>query len=252
MRRSTPREAPSAFQLQCRDQSITCTIVRSKRRRKTISISVSAETGVRIAAPVTTSESFIRELVTKRSTWILKRLAAEATASPSPRQFVSGERLPYLGVDYPLLVSPGGHTRRVSVAFNGDTFGLVLPETLEGSARENAFRKALTAWYRERAQSAVARSVSYWSARMNLASRAVLVRDQRRRWGSCSPDGTLRINWRLVLAPPDILDYVVVHELAHLAQRNHSPAFWAVVAEFLPDHKVRRKWLREHGPRLAI
>jgi hypothetical protein len=79
-----------------------------------------------------------------------------------------------------------------------------------------------------------------------------MIRNQRRRWGSCSADGTLRFNWRLVMAPPAIIEYVVVHELAHLRVPNHSPAFWAEVARFIPDYKARRTALRQLGPSLSL
>ncbi|MGE3075059.1 MAG: M48 family metallopeptidase [Dehalococcoidia bacterium] len=230
---------------------IPCSIVRSKRRRKTISIRVSAESGVRVAVPMATSEAFIRDLVAKRSSWILKRLAAEASAVAPARRFVSGETLPYLGEEHPLLVETST-SRRVAFEFIGDAFRLFVPPFLEGEARETVLRRAVLKWYREQSESAVTRSATLWSAEMHLSPKAVLVRDQRRRWGSCGPDGTLRFNWRLVLAPPAILDFVVVHELAHLAQRNHSPAFWGVVEKYLPDHKSRRKWLRENGTRLNV
>ena len=89
--------------------------------------------------------------------------------------------------------------------------------------------------------------VSHWGGRMGLAAARIRVKDQRSLWGSCSPSGTLNFNWRLTLAPPEVLDYVVIHELAHLKEMNHSRRFWAVVSEFCPEHKARRRWLRENG-----
>jgi hypothetical protein len=88
---------------------------------------------------------------------------------------------------------------------------------------------------------------SYWAPLLGVTFGRVRVKDQRSLWGSCSPNGDLNFNWRLTLAPPEILDYVVVHELAHRLEMNHSPRFWAHVARVCPEHKARRRWLRKNG-----
>jgi predicted metal-dependent hydrolase len=94
---------------------------------------------------------------------------------------------------------------------------------------------------------------AHYARLMGLAPNRVAVKDQRRRWGSCSArTGAVHFNWRLVMAPPEVLDYVVVHELAHLAQPDHSRAFWALVAQYAPAYKACRKWLREHGAQLVL
>jgi predicted metal-dependent hydrolase len=92
--------------------------------------------------------------------------------------------------------------------------------------------------------------VAYWSERMDARHRRVFVKDQRTLWGSCSARGNLNFNWRLTLAPREILDYVVVHELAHLTEMNHSKRFWAIVERWCPDYKERRRWLRKNGGQL--
>ncbi len=235
LRVAGPASTAKSFQLQHLGRTISYSVTRSKRRRKTISISVRADSGVRIAAPVATSEKFIHDLVAKRADWILKRLAVEESAAVA-RRFASGETIPFLGRDIPLEVTPT-NLRRVKIEFGGHSFVVSVPDSLTGDDREAAIRNTMIRWYRQQAESAVNQSVAHWAPTMDLAPKAVLVRDQRRRWGSCAPDGTLRFNWRLVLADPAILDYVVVHELAHLAQRNHSPKFWAVVERFVPDYR---------------
>ena len=87
----------------------------------------------------------------------------------------------------------------------------------------------------------------YFAERMGVSYGTVTVREQKTRWGSCSAKGNLNFNWKLALMPEEILDYLVVHELAHRVEMNHSPAFWAVVAEEIPDYKTRREWLRQNG-----
>ena len=106
---------------------------------------------------------------------------------------------------------------------------------------------ALEARYRQLARRVIGQRVSYFAAKMGVTCGRISIREQKTRWGSCSGQGNLNFNWKLILMPPEILDYVVVHELAHRKQMNHSPAFWAEVERILPDWRERRRWLREKG-----
>lgn len=103
---------------------------------------------------------------------------------------------------------------------------------------------------RRAARELVAMVVDEEARALGVTYRRIEIRDQRTRWGSCSPRGTLSFNWRLALAPFEVLDYVVVHELCHLRQPNHSPRFWSLVAARRPDWRAQRAWLREFGPEL--
>jgi predicted metal-dependent hydrolase len=102
-------------------------------------------------------------------------------------------------------------------------------------------------WLREQSRGVIANTVKVQAARMNARPTSLTIRDQRTRWGSCSTRGTLSFNWRLVMAPPAVMEYVVIHELAHLFQPNHSKDFWAVVARYAPDFKTHRAWLRKNA-----
>ncbi len=117
-------------------------------------------------------------------------------------------------------------------------------------------KQALEKRYREAAKDYIPKRVAYYAdAYAHLIHHpytGITTRDQKTRWGSCSSRGTLSFNWRLMLAPPAILDYVVVHELCHLEHMNHSKDFWQCVEIILPDYKERRKWLKEHGQELTF
>ena len=101
-----------------------------------------------------------------------------------------------------------------------------------------------------KAKETITKRVSYFARLMGVSYRNITIREQKTRWGSCSSEKNLNFNWKLILAPPEVLDYVVVHELCHRLEMNHSPRFWAQVERVLPDYKVSRKWLREHGNEL--
>ena len=113
-------------------------------------------------------------------------------------------------------------------------------------------RSALENRYKEAARTYIPKRVAYFNTMTGGSYSRISIRDQKTRWGSCSSKGTLSFNWRLMLAPPSILDYVVVHELCHLTHMNHSPAFWQAVDAVYPDYKNARKWLKEHGSELVL
>jgi len=140
----------------------------------------------------------------------------------------------------------------VRVRFTHWAFDVRVPSALDGEARQQAIRYAFKRWYRRRALDAVRKAAARWQVQLGVCPAGIAVRDQRQRWGSCAPDGTLRFNWRITMAEPSLLDYVVVHELAHLLHRNHSRDFWAEIERVMPDFRIRRQSLKEVGPRLSV
>lgn len=232
------------------DSRIHYQVVRSRKRRKTIEVTVDKPGLVRVAAPADTPAAQIEATVRRRAGWIIRHDGAAASAPP-PRRFVSGESLPYLGRSVPLTVRRAA-ADRVAVRFHHWQFDVDVPRALEGEERGAAVRSAFEAWYRERAGAKLPPRVERMAGLMGVRPSAVLVRDQRRRWGSCAPDGTLRFNWRTIMAPPAIVDYIVAHELAHLRVRAHNAAYWSLVGQAIPDYNLRRRRLRELGATLDI
>jgi predicted metal-dependent hydrolase len=230
--------------------TIDYTILRSRRRRKTIEITIDPVEGVLVAAPHRTSAVDLEQIVARRAPWIVRRASVDALR-PRRRQFVSGESVPYLGRQVRLSVI-SADVRTVEVRFNRGNFHLTVPDGVAGEARREALERALSLWYQARASARLRERVNRWAAIGGYHPPVVLIRSQRRRWGSCGADGTLRFNWRIIMAPPSLIDYVVVHELVHLRVRNHSAEFWAGVAQLMPDYKLRRAQLRELGASLAI
>lgn len=127
-----------------------------------------------------------------------------------------------------------------------------IPDPKELSIREQNQLEALEKRYRKAAKEYIPGRVAHFHQFTGGSYDKIVIRDQKTRWGSCSSNGTLSFNYRLMLAPPSILDYVVVHELCHLKHMNHSPEFWAAVESVIPDYKIRRKWLKDHGSELTM
>lgn len=114
------------------------------------------------------------------------------------------------------------------------------------------FEKRLEAPYRDAAKEYIKKRVSYYADILDVTYGNISIRDQKTRWGSCSSSGNLNFNWRLILAPPKVLDYVVVHELCHRIEMNHSKKFWNLVKQVIPDYKEHRRWLKENGSSLSV
>lgn len=226
------------------------TVTRSRRRKRTIEITLDHGADVVVVAPMRTPAERIRQVVLKRAGWIVQK-TAQVVLHPRRRELVSGESLLYLGGEARLSVECAD-IRRTTVDFEDLSFRISVPAWLDGEERRTAIESAVVRWYKARAVEHLAQQVERWSKVVSLIPAQVLVRDQRRRWGSCSPDGKLRFNWRLIMASPMLIDYVVVHELLHLRIKNHSAAFWAEMARLMPDCKARRSALKEIGPRLTV
>ena len=208
-------------------------------------------------------EPFLRE----RERWLRNHLARQArardsTAGSGPDSLVEGARLPYRGVDHRLRLERAGPGIRRSTVLVGWSASVDGPPNDPGQAgypgvRELVIRVApadrrplprvLEAWFRERAADAIESAIASHAPALGVQPAHVAVRDARTRWGSAARTGRLVFSWRLVLAPPEALETVVVHELAHLRVFGHGPAFWAVVASRVPDHLTWRRWLRQHS-----
>ena len=203
-----------------------------------------------VAAPLKTRNADIEAIVRKRAGWILRKLHEE-DSRPQPRQLVSGESLHYLGRAVPISVqTTDGLTP--SVKLEDCTFRIECPEYLEGEERRTALREALMNWYWGRADETIRQSVERWQSRVGRKPVRISLGNQKSLWGSCSSKGSLRFNWRIVMAPPALIDYVVVHELCHLVVANHSDRFWEQVARLMPDYSQRRLKLRKLGPLLTL
>ena len=232
------------------DATIEYEVHRSQRRRKTVQITMDGGR-VLVAAPVDTPGSKLEAIVHKRAPWILRQKPGTLLSDPRKR-FVSGEALPYLGRNVRLIVETAD-VRATHVRFDHWSFRVAVPVEWDETDRYDEIRKELVQWYRKRAEQRLPQAVEIWLKRIGFTeSPEVLIRDQRQRWGSCTPDGTLRFNWRVVMLGPALIEYIVVHELAHLKINSHSTEYWDLLSSLLPDAQQRRQRLREAGSLLPL
>lgn len=224
---------------------IDFTVVRSARRRKTIALYIEPSGDVLVRAPMKTPHSRLRDMVKARAGWIVrKRGFLKETAHQATREFESGETFSYLGRHLSLKIVPDGHSKKPCIRMDGDALEVILDPCRMNGDRPAVIKDAIEQWYRLRAAELVPERVRIYAGKMNLPETEVYIRNQKRIWGSCSTKGVLRFNWRIVMAPVSLVDYLVVHELCHIKQRNHSKSYWKAVGRILPDYKIRRERLR--------
>jgi predicted metal-dependent hydrolase len=227
--------------------------LRRSQRKKTISIAVDPVEGVVVTAPDDADQALIRDVVAKKARWIAERhreTCELATMLYHP-QFVSGESFPYLGRNYRLRVIPGAGAATLVRLLRG-WFEITVDAGLSAPQRGEAVRFGLRRWYQEHAAARLADRAANLALRLGIAPPPLLIRDQRKRWASCDRHGSLRFNWRIIMAPMSLVDYVVAHELCHLIQHDHSAAFWKLLRTVMPDYHDRRERLRREGPRFQF
>jgi predicted metal-dependent hydrolase len=214
-------------------------LVRSKR--KTLALVVEPDGTLTVRAPLRMKEADIQRFIEAKKAWIEQKQAGVKKDALAPRQYVDGESFLYLGREVPLRVIPGKKPALVM----GEVFKLT------ESARSQA-ESVFEAWYKKQARKVFTERVELFAREYGFKVGKIRLSSARTRWGSNSNKGTLSLTWRLVMAPLEVIDYVVVHELCHLRELNHSKAFWAEVGKILPDYKKRRKWLKENGAKLRL
>lgn len=226
-----------------------------KTDRKSIGIIVEPEKGVIVRSPKKLSEEKIKEVIQKKSSWILEKLdkVNEVKPKPSPREFLSGEKLPYLGRRYRLKVNQKENIKKVKVKLYRGKFYIYYPATITNeSERREAIKEELIKWYRKHADIKLKERVNKYKKQIGEEPNLVRVKKQKKRWGSCSSKGNLNFNLKIIMAPMSIVDYIVIHELAHLKYSNHSKEFWGLVETIIPDYEERQEWLRINGRRLTL
>jgi hypothetical protein len=231
---------------QHQDQTIECEVL--YRKRKTIEIQIKESGTVRLLVPMGTTKKRIMEVLQLKTQWIVEKLAkVQRVNKLTTKVYTDGEQFLYLGNNYILKVKVDGNTKKPFVTLDNDQL-LVTTDTAEASI----IKKTLELWYREKAQELIGQRVAYYQQWLKIGPTEIKVKEQKKRWGSCTSAGKLLFNWRIVMAPLPIIDYLVVHEMCHLHQMNHSKNFWYLVGSVLPDYQARRNWLKEHGAKLDM
>ena len=234
--------------IQYGNRKITFRLKRSNRR-KTVEISINPEADVIVSAPQFLRVDKIEEIIKKRVQWITEKqeFVNKQRRPGLVKEFVSGESLMYLGRQYLLRVILSDSEESCKL-ING-RFLVNIDEHLRGETVKETVKQALVSWYLDRAKEKIPERARLYASQIGKWPERIEIKNLKRCWGRCSHKGVIRLNWKTIMVPVTILDYVIVHELCHLIYLNHSKQFWQKVQTIIPDYTKRRKMLKEYSLR---
>lgn len=236
--------APSAVKLPVLERrdavlagtQVTYTLKRSARRRS-IGLRID-DRGLTVSMPLRASERWLHDVLQDRASWVVEKLAGWQARQPEVMNWADGETIPYLGE---LLILSVVQSQRAAPAQQHEEDLCVFVQDETNAAQ---IEKKVKLWYRQQAQLLFAGRIAHYAPKLNVAPAVIKLSVAKTRWGSCTSRGVVRLNLKLIELPDYLLDYVVVHELAHLREMNHSAAFWKVVASACPNYINLRRELK--------
>lgn len=228
-------------------RNIPYTLKKSRKRRKTISLQIGDKSELVIAAPYFTPISEINLFVQEKQNWIKKAIQKhqESVIKNKEKEYVDGERFYYLGEPYPLEVyfEP---LENAGVVFWDNRFYLNAQENKD--LRKHYF----VSWYKKKAQKYLNERVDFYCKMLKIRAGNIRITSADKRWGSCSEENNLAFSFKLMMARPEVVDYVVVHELMHIIEKNHSAKFWELVESTMPQYKLHRRWLKDNNSKFVL
>lgn len=222
-----------------------------RQNRKDIRVVIDLINKIVAFVPETMSEDKIHQTLSNKAQWIYTKVQElnEIQSNVSPKEFVSGEKLMYLGRQYRLKVYREV-VDKTSFTFRQGRFVAVVPSNWAQEKVQDRLEAHLIEWYRKHGLKKIQERVAYYENILGVRAQSIQMKTQHKRWGTCTPEGNIYINWRIAMAPIKIIDYIVVHELAHLRIPEHSDAFWKLIRSILSDYEGSKEWLRVHGMEL--
>jgi predicted metal-dependent hydrolase len=234
------------MKIQIGDKTITYKLER--KNRKTIGIKITNNKEVIVSSPLHLIDEKVEEIIKSKADWIIAKL--ETVIALSSEEPSNLEMLKFLGQEYKLKTyESAGST--IKIIFNKSEFQAFIPRLLKDNRNEH-IRELLDKWYRIQAKKILEERTMYYAGKLNVKPKRIVIKDQKTKWGSCSSKGNINYNYRIVMAPLNIIDYLVVHELCHLIELNHSQRFWNLVESILPNYKDSLAWLKYNGSSLKI
>lgn len=232
------------YVLEYNNQFINYKVIRSNR--KTIAIVIQPTKEVIVRAPKQISFDKIKNIVQSKGDWIIKkRNDMPEIMIQEERDYTQGDKILYKGNEYIIkVINKVGISRSTILLKEKEIVVVCKPK------EKKKIQELLLEWYKGMAKSLVKERIEFYMPQINKPIGDIRIKSQRKRWGSCSSKGNLNFNWKIVMMPDDMFDYIIVHELCHLKHLNHSKLFWESVEKILPDYKVREQWIKENTSKL--
>ncbi len=221
----------------------TISYLLERRPRRTVGLKIT-ENGLVVHAPKRIFEFQLNQILQEKSNWILNKLQAREANQVEKIQWIDGEHLLYLGSDIQLNITQ--NSRKKAPVFEQNTLFIACPQ----ANNHAAYSRMVIQWYKKQAALDFSRRIEILAAKLAVATPPLTLSNAQSRWGSCNNRGEVRLSWRLLQAPPHIINYVICHELAHLKQMNHSAKFYAVLENLFPNYKAAEKELKTLSPQL--
>ena len=227
--------------------NIPYTLKKSRKRRKTISLQISDKSELIVTAPHFTSLSEINRFVQEKQNWISKAIQKhkEDAIKTKAKEYINGEMFYYLGESYPLEVFFEPLENAGVVFWDNRLF-------LNAQENKDLRKHYVVLWYKKKAHKYISERVDFFSRMLKLQPGSLRITSAKSRWGSCSSDNNLAFSFRLIMALPAVIDYVVVHELMHIKEKNHSAGFWQLVESAMPQYKLHRRWLKDNSSKFVL
>lgn len=232
---------------------IPLTVKRSSARR-TLTICIDEKGDLSISVPMRTLDREIADFLDEKQKWILAKIAEskKRRAKIESKKFDHGHEFLFLGRKFPIKIIPGC-MKRVKIEFRAQCWYITVPVECSDDQIPAKVREALIKWYRREAQEVLGGRLFYYARIIGVEPKQVAIRTQKRIWGICDyRKKSINLNWQIILAPMDVIDYVVVHELCHLIVPNHSKRFWRLVEKYLPDYRMQVEWLKKHTDDMVL
>jgi len=226
------------------DKNLSIEVIRTNRK-KTVSINIS-KGHIQVIVPEKTSDFKVKTLIKKRNLWIRKKLEEDAKKTPLKiKEYISGESFTYLGRNYRLKVYEGNKPEVKLI-------GGYLEVSYLKKSKNNSIKTMLINWYQDHAIKRLIEKTNRFAKIIGVNPKTISIRDYKSRWGACSSKGDISYNWKIIIAPHHIVDYVVAHELCHLKHPNHSLLYWKSVKHIIPNYQMCRDWLKYHRNELLL
>lgn len=207
-----------------------------KSKRKTLAIEINSYGNVIVRAPLRIDKKTVFKILEQKSSWIEKSKKKILQNQIPEKKFENGECFLFLGKSIELRLKQ----QKENLIFDNKNF--ILSENKKSSVKQ-----ILSSWYKEKAQEIFKQKIEKFSYQYNFKYAKIKLSSANRQWGSCNAKNNISLTWRLIMAPDEIIDYVIVHELVHTKIKNHSKTFWTNLGNIIPDYKIRRKWLKTNG-----
>lgn len=224
-------------------------VIITRKERKTISMKISGNSEIIISAPLFISDSKIKEILKEKEKWVTEALKNMENRIGENANFMKG--ILYIGIMYKVELHNVKYNSS-KIIFDKSMFNIYIPDALTEKDKLVHTKDLLIKWYRIQSRKIFEERVNYYSNILKVSPNRIAIKDQKSRWGSCSSKGNINLNYRLIMAPIEIIDYVVVHELCHLVHLNHSKDFWKLVEEILPNYLKCKEWLKINGNTLNV